>query len=276
MIRVEQRQTLKLYVLSGGTGRTAKDVVAAGLAQFDDPNVEVIAKSGIRTVSGALKVVEEAHRDEAIVCHTFVAPDVRAAVVARLQELNMPYVDVLGPILAVLADHLAAPPRGKAGLLYQAHREQFDRMDAMDYTLTHDDGNRLRDLSAADVVIVGASRVTKSVTCFCLAARGIRAANVPLIPQAKLPRELTKLDKRRVIGFTMNASHLAAVRSARIARITSKSVPAYASVAEIARELSEVREIMRMHHWQILDVSYLATEEVVSQVLGMIPRRRRR
>ena len=183
---------------------------------------------------------------------------------------------MLGPALSLLADHLKAEPRGHAGLLYELHREQLDRIDAVDFTLAHDDGKRMYELGQADVVLVGASRTSKSVTCFYLAARGIRAANVPIIPPQPIPRELSKLSPKRVIGLTMSAAHLESIRQTRLDRITHRPVANYADLKDIRAELRAIRELMSRMNWHCIDVSYRATEEVADQVIELMPRRRPR
>lgn len=183
----------------------------------------------------------------------------------------VPTVDVLGPMLAALDDRLGMTPRGRPGLSYELRKEQFDRIDAVDFTLAHDDGKRLEDLYLADCVLVGVSRVSKSVTCFYLAARGIRAANVPLLAGQKVPPELLRLEPNKVVGLTMNAKRLRSIREARICRLSNVPVPDY--VDELAEELRHARSLMSRHKWPCIDVSYMATEEVAHEVLSLIDSR---
>ncbi|TWU20965.1 putative pyruvate, phosphate dikinase regulatory protein [Novipirellula galeiformis] len=269
-------QSLPIIILSGGTGRTAEQLLRATLAQFPDNEVEMIPKTGIRSTDKALKVVREASSMGAVICHSLVDPKIRQAVQSEVRRLAVPCIDVLGPSLALVGDHLHRQPRGRAGLLYELHRDQLDRMAAMDFTLAHDDGKRISELKKADVVLVGASRTSKSVTCFYLAFRGIRAANVPLIPNHPLPTELLRLNSRRVIGLTMNAAHLEYIRQNRLDRMSNRPVPHYANLRDIQAELREIRSVMLEHHWECLDVSYKATEEVADRVVEMLPRRRGR
>jgi regulator of PEP synthase PpsR (kinase-PPPase family) len=133
----------------------------------------------------------------------------------------------------------------------------------------------MRDLAKADVVLVGASRTSKSVTCFYLAYRGIRAANVPLIPHQTPPVELTRLKPQRVIGLTMNAAHLESIRQTRLDRISDRPVAHYANLRDIQAELRETRELMAERNWVCIDVSYKATEEVADQIIEMLPSRQR-
>lgn len=262
-------------MLSGGTGRTADQLLRAALAQFPDSDASIVHHVGIRSEEKAVEIVREASARGALVCHSLVEPKIRLAVDAEVRRRGVPCIDVLGPSLSLLGDHLGTVPQGRAGLMYALHREQVDRMDAMDFTLAHDDGRRLADLKKADVVVVGASRTSKSVTCFYLAFRGIRAGNVPLIPGHPPPVELTRISPRRVIGLTMSAAHLEAIRRSRLPYISDRPVPRYADRQDIQTELREIRHLMASHHWECIDVSYMATEEVAVRIIEMLPRRRR-
>lgn len=268
-----RKKRLPIVILSGGTGRTADHILTAALAQFDDPRVKIIRKSQVRRVRDAQRIVKQAADDGAVVCHTLVAPKIREAVHEQLLRLNVPSIDPLGPTVSLLADHLGAAPFGRAGLLFELCKEQFQRMDAVDFTLAHDDGQRIHDLKEADVVLVGVSRVSKSVTCFYLAARGVRAANVPLTMVHAVPPELEQIDPERVIGLRMNAARLCAVRQARLDRISTRPVAGYAERRDVARELRDAAEVFNRHGWRSIDVSYKATEEVAKEIIESLPRR---
>tara|TARA_R110002049_G_scaffold4601_4_gene31871 strand:- start:105878 stop:106711 length:834 start_codon:yes stop_codon:yes gene_type:complete len=265
-----------IVLLSGGTGRTAEQVMTSALAQFHGVDIELKRHTKIRSKAKAVGIVRDAAAEGSLICHSLVEPKIRQAVQTEVRKLGVPCIDALGPSLALLSDHLQRMPRGKAGLLYDVHREQIDRMDAMDFTLAHDDGARITGLKDADVVLVGASRTSKSVTCFYLAFRGLRAGNVPMIPDQPLPVELTRLNPRRVIGLTMNAAHLEYIRQHRLDRISKLPVARYANLRDIQSELRQIRERMAKHHWECIDVSYKATEEVADRIVEMLPRRRAR
>lgn len=269
-------QNPPILVISGGTGMTARQVLHAALAQFSDCDPKIDYHPKVRSVRSAVDLVHRAAEKHALICHSIVNPEVRRALDEEALRLGVPAIDVLGPALSLLADHFKAEPRGHAGLLYELHREQIDRMDAVDFTLAHDDGKRVRELGKADVILVGASRTSKSVTCFYLASRGIRAANVPLIPPQPIPPELRRVSAKRVFGLTMSAAHLESIRQTRLDRITHRPVADYADLREIRGELRTIRELMDEMHWQCIDVSYKATEEVADQIIELMPRRRAR
>jgi regulator of PEP synthase PpsR (kinase-PPPase family) len=276
MTNASPSQLRPIVVISGGTGTTARQVLQAALAQFGECNPEIEYQAKVRSGRTAEAMVRDAAKRGALVCHSVVDPVVRRALDDEARKLGVPCLDVLGPALSMLSDHFRLQPRRRAGLLYELHREQLDRIDAVDFTLAHDDGKRLHELAQADIVVVGASRTSKSVTCFYLAARGVRAANVPLIPPQPVPRELLRLAPSRVVGLTMSAAHLESIRQTRLDRISHLPIAAYAELKEIRAELRTLRELMAERKWRCIDVSYRATEEVADQIVEMMPKRRTR
>jgi regulator of PEP synthase PpsR (kinase-PPPase family) len=266
----KRSRQLTIYVLSGSTGRTCDEVLGAALAQFDQPNVRIVHKVKIRSAKAATAAVQEAAELGAVICHSLVAPRVREAVVEETNRLRVPTVGILGPVLTLLEDHLGQTPRLRPGLSYQLQKERLDRFDAVDFTLCHDDGCGLADLDRADVVVVGVSRASKSVTCFYLAYRGIRAANVPLIPGSEPPSQLLAIDPHKVIGLTMNANRLSSLREARIQTMGNVDLAKYGGLEDIRRELKYANSMIDKHGWRKIDVSYKSVEEVAKEIVSMI------
>ncbi len=195
MTTAQVSQVPLVVVISGGTGMTAKHVLNAALAQFEDCSPEIVYQSKIRSSRSAVSAIRDAAARHALVCHSIVDPAVRRSLDEEALKLGVPCIDVLGPALSLLADHLKTEPRGHAGLLYELHREQLDRIDAVDFTLAHDDGKRMSELGQADIVLVGASRTSKSVTCFYLAARdsgGERSPHSTTTDSARAEQAITK------------------------------------------------------------------------------------
>ncbi len=264
-------QPLTIYILSGSTGRTCDEVLKAALAQFGQPDVRVVRRRDLRSEAEVVHEVRCAADAHAVICHSLVVPQLRETLVREATRLRVPTIDILGPLLTMLQDHLGQTPQGLPGLAFQMQRERLERIDAVDFTLAHDDGRGPADLEQADVVLVGASRVAKSVTCFYLAYEGICAANVPLIPGLDPPPELTALDPRKVIGLTMNANRLQSLRQARIKTLGEDSLEKYGSLPEIEAELRDVERLMTRYGWRRIDVSYMSVEEIAKEIISLIP-----
>lgn len=263
-------QPLTVFILTGSTGRTCDDVLRAALAQFDEPPVQIVPRTQLHTEGDVVREVRAAADAGAVICHSLVVPQLRETLVRETTRLRVPTVDVLGPLINLLQDSLGRAPRGQAGLAFQMQRDRWERFDAVDFTLAHDDGCGLADLGQADVVLVGASRVSKSVTCFYLAYEGIRAANVPLVPGLDPPPELAALERNKVIGLTMNAPRLQTLRQTRIKTLGEGSFERYGNLADIEAEVRQMERVMARYGWRRIDVSYMSVEEVAREVMTLI------
>ncbi len=259
-----------IYLVSDGTCRTCEQVVRAVLVQFERTAVRLVRKPNVRRRDTVERLIRNAARDRAIVFYTLVAPTAREAIQQAAARHMVPVVDLLGPVLGSLYDLFKREPRAQPGVLYQSNKEHFDRIDAVEFTLNHDDGRREHELDQADVVLVGVSRACKSTTCFYLAYSGIRAANVPLFADHAPPEALRKLDKRRVIGLSVNPYRLQSVREARLRDWNMDLNDEYADKRQIARELRAAHEQMLEHGWRWIDVSYKAIEEIAREVVQVL------
>lgn len=262
-----------IYVVSDGRGQTCSRVLQAALVQFEGHRLTIALESDVRTVERVRAIVEAAARTDAVVFYTLVEDATRRAILQAATRLGVPVVDVLGPVLSALHGLLKRDPQAEPGLLYASEREDFDRQEAIDYTLKHDDGLRPDELDQAHVVLVGVSRTAKSSTCFFLAYHGIKAANVPLLPGLPPPPQLLVLDPRKVIGLWVNPTRLLFVREARASTWKLGRDIDYLDAEKVSREVREVQSLMRKHRWRIIDASYMAVEEIARDVIRLLEAR---
>ncbi len=263
-------ETHTVFIVSDGTCRTCDLVLQAVLVQFDTVNVQLVRKANVRRTRTVTRLIKEAADQNAVVFYTFVSEEPRQAIQEAAQRHMVPVVDILGPVLGSLFDLFSRLPLATPGILHEANKPHFDRVDAVEYTLNHDDGCSVQHLSEADVVLVGVSRACKSTTCFYLGYSGIRAANVPLFPDSDPPPELLSLDRRRVIGLTVNPHRLRSVREARLREWGIDLSADYGDERVIARELRAANEQITKHGWRWIDISYKAIEEVAREVRQLL------
>ncbi len=256
----------RIFIVSDGTGRTCEQVVRSAYVQFEDEPIKLMIRGGVRTVDQVLDVVREAADVKGIIFFTLVSDSTRKAMKDHSNEYLVEAVDVLGPVFSGLNSIINRRIRSIPGKYYKSEQTYFDRMDAIDYTIKHDDGQRLNELALADVVLVGVSRSSKSSTCFFLAYRGIRAANVPLFPDRDPPRELTRISSQRVIGLSKNRHRLAAIRLTRTHLMGVPHLENYVDEHTIEKEIRAVNRQMTKHHWRRFDTSYMAIEEIAREV----------
>jgi hypothetical protein len=223
----------------------------------------------VRTSEEVVGIVREARKAGAVIFYTLVEEEVRRTMRRASGATLVPTVDILGPCFTALHDQFKSERGATPGLLYALDRDRLERMEAIDYTLQHDDGQRPHDLARADVVLAGVSRASKSSTCFYLAYLGIRAANVPLIPGIDPPPQLLALDPGRVIGLRVNVDRLLVVREARARSLGRGGLDSYLDRREVAREVLQANRLMEQRGWRGIDGSYLAVEEIAREVIRL-------
>lgn len=265
-----------VYVVSDGTGETATKVSKAALLQFKSTNTVFTRHSNVRSLETIREVVKEADRDGAIVIDTFASHELRKAMEEACRELNVPRHDLLGLLLARLEDFFGYPPSEKAGLLHQVDDEYFERLDALAFTVRHDDNRAPEELHLADLVLVGVSRTSKTPVSIYLAQDGYKVANITIEAGIEPPKELFRIDQSRVVGLITSADRLAEVRQARLPRLGSLD-STYADPARIREELEHCRKLFQQNSgWLLVDVTAKSVEEVASEILDRVFGRERR
>jgi regulator of PEP synthase PpsR (kinase-PPPase family) len=204
-----------------------------------------------------------------------VNTDLRRLLEARCAELQVPAVSVLDPLLAAFADYLGLARTGKAGAQHEMNDAYFRRIEAVDYTLTHDDGQMVWDLEAADVVLVGVSRTSKTPTCMYLANRGVKCANVPLVPGADPPPALAELKKPLVVGLYGSPDRLAQIRTSRLGVMNAEDKAAtYSDLEAIREEVLKSKRLFAKHRWETIDVTRRSVEETAAAILTKLSAKR--
>jgi regulator of PEP synthase PpsR (kinase-PPPase family) len=259
----------QIFIVSDGRGETAQSLLRSALVQFEGPEYESTVFRDVLSAARVREVLEQAAECHATVFYTLVADETRAAMLEGSNQLLVPAVDLVGPALSALFDLLKVRPAFEPGRLYKTDRDHIDRLDAVNYTLKHDDGQHPEGLADAQVVLVGVSRASKSSTAFFLGYHGIRAANVPLIPGLKPSAELTGLDPKIVIGLTINGRRLKTLREARAPYIGGHETERYVDEEAIREEIHYANQLMMRHNWRTVDVSYKAIEEVAKEVAAL-------
>ena len=266
---MEQGQSFRIFILSDGTGQTGKRVLEAALLQFDQP-VMVIRIPNVSRIDEVREVVAEAACRGGMIVYTLVAIDLRHALHMAAAERGVIAVDLLGGLLSKLQDFLQRAPWGQPGLLDRSDEHYFERVDAMQFTIQHDDGRIVKDLAMADLVLVGASRTSKTPVSFYLAYRGWKVANVPIVLGVTLPETLQELGTGNVVGLTIEAERLALIRRARLKHGGSEEGSSYTEIAHIREELRYSLSLCKAHRWPVVDVSGKAVEEVAEEISNLV------
>jgi regulator of PEP synthase PpsR (kinase-PPPase family) len=205
-----------------------------------------------------------------VVLHTIVDEKLRGAMEAGCQKLGMPCFGALDPLVSALSWYLGARPSARVGAQYALDTDYFNRMDALSYALGHDDGQGGQDLKAADVVLVGVSRTSKTPTCIYLAHRGVRAANVPLVPLSALPAGLLELKGVPVVGLTLSPDRLVQIRRNRLQSLNEGRESSYVDADAVRAEIVEARRLFDRHGWPVIDVTRRSVEETAAAVINLL------
>jgi [pyruvate, water dikinase]-phosphate phosphotransferase / [pyruvate, water dikinase] kinase len=264
-----------VHLVSDSTGETLSGVMRASCTQFD--NVAPLEHSYylVRSHKQLERVLREIEASPGIVMFTMANPELRAALERRCRELGCPTVALLDPVLDLLQRYLGVELSHRTGSQHALDPEYFQRMDALNFTLSHDDGHGLEDLEDADVVILGVSRVSKTPTCIYLAHRGIRAANIPLVPDLPIAATLENLKRPLVVGLKVTTERLADIRRARLRAWNEQLSNNYADEERVAEELRYAVKLCAKHNWPMVDVTRRSIEETAALIMNMLTERRR-
>jgi regulator of PEP synthase PpsR (kinase-PPPase family) len=265
--------SINLHLVSDSTGETLNSIARATLARFEDRHVIHHRWSLIRSRLQLDRVLEGLEHEPGMVLFTLVDRSLRHALEERCGRLGVPCLSVLDEVVDLLQSQLGAQAREKRAAQHVMDADYFRRIDAMHYVLSHDDGQGTAGIAEADVCLVGVSRSSKTPTCFYLANRGIKAANVPIVPGAALPVELENA-RCPVVGLTIETPSLIEIRRHRLRLIGADGVRQdtneYIDPESVKAEILAARRLCTTHGWPVIDVTRRSIEETAATVLQLM------
>ncbi|MFA5120140.1 pyruvate, water dikinase regulatory protein [Zavarzinia sp.] len=265
----EGTKRLHLYLVSDATGETLSSVAKAAMSQFPDVAAHLHVSFMVRTRAQIERALDLVKASGGIILYTLVNADLRLAIDEGALTRHVPVINVLDPVIQGLATFLGIAAHAVPGRQHALDAEYFRRIEAMNFALAHDDGQSAQGLHEADVVLVGVSRTSKTPTSIYLANRGIKAANVPVVPGCPLPPELFELTGPLVVGLTTSADRLLQVRRHRMLLLGRSDNSDYVDVEAINRELTDARRLFVKHGWPVIDVSRRSIEETSAAILNL-------
>jgi len=260
-----------LHLISDSTGGTLNSVVKACLAQFEGVETEQHFWPLIRAQRQLMPVLEAVREKPGIVFYTLVDEGLAKLLEKHCQAMGVPTLSILNPVLEMMSQTFHMTSRAEPGLQHQLNEEYFARMDAVDYALHHDDGQKNdRDLDSADVVLVGVSRTSKTPTCIYLANRGVKAANVPYVPGVPFPEKVLQLKKPMFVGLTASVDRLLDIRRNRLQQLGERRETDYLDPARVEDEVTEARRFYNRMGWPVIDVTRRSIEETAAEILALL------
>jgi len=268
---------LHLHLVSDATGETIHSVARACLSQFEE--VEIVEHNWalIRTHSQIQKVIDAVETYPGVVMFTLVNEELRETLLDGCRRLQIPCIAVLDPVIASLGNFLGVKAKGMPGRQHIMDAEYFGRIDAMTFALHHDDGQAVQNLQEAEIILAGVSRTSKTPTCIYLANRGIKAANIPIVPGVPVPAELTNLRNKPgepfVVGLTKDPERLVQVRRNRLQMLSQDANTDYVDLESVREEVSAARRLCTKYNWPIINVTRRSIEESAAAILQLYERR---
>ncbi len=232
--------------------------------------MRVITVGNIRQEEQILDALAQAQEAQALVIYTFVDGALRRRLILEAQALGLPAIDLMGPLIEWLSVSLGQPPLQQPGKYRQLHREYFDRVSAIEFTLNHDDGKNKEGWPQAEVVLLGVSRSGKTPLSVYLAVLGWKVANIPLVPQIPVPPELFDLEPTRVVGLTMDPEQLLVFRRQRQARLGLQEASTYTDLEVIREELQQAKRLYHRGDFHVINMTDKTIEQGADEILRKI------
>ncbi len=266
-----------LHLISDATGETLITVARAAAAQYVKLMPVEHVHPLVRTQKQLDRVLVEIEEAPGIVLYTLLEENLVERLETKCRELALPCLSILGPVLHLFQAYLGAESTHKVGAQHTLNAEYFRRIDALNYTMLHDDGQQMEDLEDADVVLVGVSRTSKTPTSIYLANRGVKTANVPLVPGMPLPARVEALHHPLIVGLYATPERIVQVRQNRLLGLRAhRDDDQYIDRTAVAQEVAASRRLCARHNWPLIDVTRRSIEETAAAVLAHLGERRRR
>src|SRR5579863_4612321 len=265
-----------LHLVSDATGETLITVARAAAAQYARVMPVEHMHPLVRTQKQLDRVLAEVEESPGIVLYTLLEEGLVERLERKCRELGLPCLSILGPVLHLFQAYLGAESTHKVGAQHTLNAEYFRRIDALNYTMLHDDGQQTDDLEEADVVLVGVSRTSKTPTSIYLVNRGIKTANVPLVPGVPLPAQVERLNRPLIVGLYATPERIVQIRQNRLLGLkVHRDDDQYIDRQAVAEEVAASRRLCAKHNWPSIDVTRRSIEETAAAVLAHLGERRR-
>lgn len=273
---MDKTKRVKIIIISDGTGETATGVSRAVMTQFQDRDVYFTRYKNVRTKDQIDAIFTEAAIHHDLVIYTIVSGDLREYIQSLSRKKHVRSLDVLGPAITAFSNFFNQEPLSEPGLLHQVNDDYFKRVDAVEFTLNHDDGRNIKQLHLADVVLVGISRTSKTPLSVFLSLHGLKVVNVPLVYGTPLPEQLFKIDQRKIFALTINPDALLSIRLNRLNRLGAGNITGdYAEKSQVIQELEWANSIFKENkRWPVFNVTDKALEETASEIVKLINMRK--
>jgi regulator of PEP synthase PpsR (kinase-PPPase family) len=263
--------SLTLHLVSDSTGETLKAVSSAAAVQFSELEYQQKTYPMVRTVTQLERVFKNIKEEKGVVFCTLVEEEVREKLEQFCKEEDILYLPVMENIVSILEEYTGFKAINKPGGQHILNDDYFKRIEAINYTLEHDDGQGQLDLDSADVIIVGVSRTSKTPTCIYLANQGIKAANYPLVPHVGISEELENIKNTQVVALITSAHTLVEIRRKRSIELGLNNTDNdYIDIHKVEEEITTAKRIFANKGWPVIDITRRSVEETASAIMNIL------
>ncbi len=260
---------LHLHLLSDSTGETLEMLAKAALAQFGDADVQRHFWPMVRSVQHLERIIDDFKANPGLVLYTLSNEATRDRLEECCRQLSLPHVAALDPVVEALEERLGQQAHGRPGGKNKMDEAYFERVDAIQFTIAHDDGISWQDWEQAEIVLAGVSRTSKTPTSIYLANRGYKVANIPLVVESPPPKLLFELRKPMVVGLTTAPARLIQIRRNRLLSLNEKAETAYVDEENVSQELAFARRMFADKGWPVIDVTRRSIEETAAAIIKL-------
>jgi len=258
-----------IYLVGESTGETISKIARASLAQFSQEHIEVKKFFLVKDKPLISGIIKKASEDEALVAFSMVEPGLRDFLIREAEQRGIKAIDVIGDFIVQLSLFLNEKPMAIPGRQYILDEDYYRRIEAINFSVKHDDGKMPQGLKLADLILVGLSRTGKTPLSTYLANQGWKVANVPIHPDMDPPEELFQVEQRKVFGLIISVESLVKLREARLKQLGLTPYAKYADPVKISEEIDWCQELYKQHpRWRVVDISNRAIEEAAASIVS--------
>lgn len=258
-----------LHLISDSTGETLIAAGRAAASQFADSHAVEHVYPLVRNRKQVADVLAEIDRAPGIVLHTVIDQELAGVIDEACNAMGVPCVSVIEPVLQIFQSYLGAPSKRRVGAQHELNAGYFARIEALNFTMDHDDGQLPHNIDEADVILLGVSRTSKTPTAIYLANRGIKTANVPVVAGMRLPDSLFKAKTPLIVCLVASIDHISQVRQNRVLGSTTGYQETYTDRAAIAEEIKFAKQLCTRHNWPVIDVTRKSIEETAAAIVAL-------
>ncbi len=263
------RSYFHLHLVSDSTGETLITVARAAAAQYEGISAIEHVYPLVRSASQLERVIAEIETAPGIVLYTLVDQELVSRLEGACRDTGSPHLSVLSPVHSLFQSYLGTASTARPGAQHMLNAEYFKRIDAMNFTLLHDDGQLPDDIEEAEVVLVGVSRTSKTPTAIYLANRGVKTANVPLVPGMIFPDKLVNARKPLIVGLVASPERIVQIRQNRLLSLKADDATDYVDRDRVAEEIASSRKLFSRYNWPVIDVTRRSIEETAAGILDL-------